>query len=78
MNKTLETYARIENYLQQPIRLLESLGQTEDAQTLKVMQQKYRQIINDYMIQNNIPKMTFSISRGYECEYTKPEATNAK
>jgi len=78
MNKTLETYARIDNYMEQPIRLLESLGQTEDAKTLKVIQRKYRRVIDDYLIQNNIPKMTFRISRGYEVEYTRPGATNGK
>ncbi len=70
MKKMLEMCSQIETAMNRPIAHLEKLGQTEDAEVLKIIQQKYKEVIFAHMRKNNIPKMSFSISRGYECEYT--------
>jgi len=70
MKKTLEMCSQIESAMNRPIAHIEKLGQTEDAKVLKIIQEKYKEVIFAHMRKNNIPKMSFSISRGYECEYT--------
>lgn len=70
MNKTLEMCSQIESAMNRPIAHLEKLGQTEDAKVLKIIQEKYKEVISAHMRKNKIPTMTFSISRGYEIEYT--------
>lgn len=72
-NKTyemLEMCCQIESAMKRPIAHLEKLGQTEDAEVLKIIKEKYKEAIFSHMRKNNIPKMTFSISRYAEVEYT--------
>lgn len=68
--KTLEMCSQIESAMTRPITYLEKLGQTEDAKGLKIIQKKYYEVIISYMSENNIPKMSFQLSRNFVCEYT--------
>lgn len=69
MKKKLETYSRIENYLRQPIKLMESLGETEDAEMLKVLLKKYEDVVYDHMRKSGIKKLSVSLGRNYQCVY---------
>lgn len=69
MKKKAEIYSRVENYLKQPINLLESLGQIEDAEILRTMRHKYQQMVCDEMRKHGISKLSVSLGRNYECNY---------
>lgn len=60
MNKTLEIYSEIEVYLGRSIELLKRLEMSDDAKKLQLIQQKYQDLITDWMRENNIPKLQFS------------------
>ncbi|MDD4883060.1 hypothetical protein [Sulfuricurvum sp.] len=80
-NKTyemLEMCCQIESSMKRPIAHLEKLGQVEEAKVLKIIKEKYKEIIFSHMRKNNIPKMTFSISRHSEVEYTNEVISGEK
>lgn len=69
MKKTLETYSEIETHLDRSIELLNGLQQTEDAKALQHIQKKYRDLINDWMVEQNLVKIKFTHSRSIGIEY---------
>lgn len=67
--KTLETYSEIEAYLGRSIELLNGIEMTEEAKILQQIQQKYQDLITDWMRKQNLLKLRFSHHRSIGVEY---------
>lgn len=70
MRKKLKINSQIESYLKRPIELLESIGETEDANLLKAIQAKNTKMIFDYMRAQNLPEIKFQHSQSFSITYS--------
>ncbi|MDP3266207.1 MAG: hypothetical protein Q8M39_05205 [Sulfuricurvum sp.] len=70
MRKKLKINSQIESYLKKPIELLESIGETEDANLLKAIQAKNTKMIFDYMRAQNLPEIKFQHSQSFSITYS--------
>jgi hypothetical protein len=70
MLKKLKIDSQIESYLKRPIELLESIGESEDANLLKVVQAKNKKLIFDYMRAQNLSEIKFQHSQSFSMTYS--------
>lgn len=70
MHKKLKICSQIESYLKRPIELLESIGDIEGANHLKAIQAKNKNIIFDYLREQNLPEIKFQHSQSFSITYS--------
>lgn len=70
MHKKIKICSQIESYLKKPIELLESIGNTEDANILKSIQAKNKNIIFDYLREQNLSEIKFQHSQSFSITYS--------
>lgn len=70
MHKKIKICSQIESYLKKPIELLESIGNTEDAKILKNIQAKNKNIIFDYLREQNLSEIKFQHSQTFSITYS--------
>lgn len=70
MYKKLKICSQIESYLKKPIELLESIEDIESANDLKSIQAKNRNIIFDYLREQNLPRIKFQYSKSFSTTYS--------
>jgi hypothetical protein len=70
MLKKLKICSQIESYLEKPIELLKSAGNTEDAEVLKTIQAKHKKMIFDYLREQNLPEIKFQHSQSFSMTYS--------
>lgn len=70
MHKKIKICSQIESYLKKPIELLESIGNTEDAKILKSIQAKNKNIIFDYLREQNLSEIKFQHSQSFSITYS--------
>lgn len=70
MHKKLKICSQIESYLKKPIELLESIEDIEGANHLKAIQAKNKNIIYDYLREQNLPGIKFQHSQSFSITYS--------
>lgn len=70
MRKKLKINSQIESYLKRPIELLESIGNTEDANLLKAIQAKNSKMIFDYLRAENLSEIKFQHTQSFSMTYS--------
>lgn len=70
MKELMKTYSQIEVYLGRQVELLNELQQVDDAKVLKKLQQKYQDVITDWMKKNDIPKLQYFHDQSIGVEYS--------
>lgn len=70
MKELMKTYSEIEVYLGRQVELLNELQQVEDAKVLKNLQQKYRDVITEWMKENDITKLQYFHDQSIGVQYS--------